>query len=122
MCNPRELGVFDNSGNKNIHFKHHMLLSLPGQGLFSTSPGVVKHTVHHQKHIYISHIYMCVFTHVGANGSLLNKCTQKGSQKGSSPDLCSTSGKYKRQIEDGKTSWFSCLEMIDSEVSISKCD
>lgn len=54
------------------------------------------HTLHHQKHIYISHIYMCVFTHVGANISLLNKCTQKGSQKGSSP---STSAKYKRQIQ-----------------------
>lgn len=65
---------------------------------------------------------MCVFTHVGANGSLLNKCTQKGSQKGSSPDLCSTSGKYKRQIEDGKMSWFSSLEVNDSEVSKRKCD
>ncbi len=54
------------------------------------------HTLHHQKHIYISHIYMCVFTHVGANSFLWNKCTQTGSQRGSSPDLCSTSGKCKR--------------------------
>lgn len=88
----------------------------------SRSSEMYGHTLHHQKHIYISHIYMCVFTHVGANGSLLNKCTQKASQKGSSPDLCSTSGKYKRQIEDGKTSWFSRLETIDGEVSVSKRD
>lgn len=34
MCDLRELGVFDNSGNKNIHFKHHMLSSLPDQAFF----------------------------------------------------------------------------------------
>lgn len=72
ICNLRELGVFDNSGNKNIHFKHHMLSFLPGQVfIIPLSRMLDKHsetvqrsrTLHHYKYIYISHIYMCVFTH-----------------------------------------------------------